>query len=59
MKRRNWSHHYKFYVYKKYIVKALNKDDAVRTLVRMYKLKLRPTCSYNYKELQVLDDNKE
>jgi hypothetical protein len=47
--KKNGIHKYKLYQYKEFEVRALNKDEAVRCLVKKYKLQLRPTCSYNYK----------
>ena len=55
IRRNNGTHKYKMYKYKVYQVMALNKDEAVRRLVKRYNLKLRPTCSYNYKDLVIME----
>jgi hypothetical protein len=53
IRRKNGIHKYKLYQYKEFEVRALNKDEAVRFLKKRYNLKLRPTCSYNYKNLYI------
>jgi hypothetical protein len=59
VRRKNGIHKYKSYQYRGFEVRALNKDEAVRFLNKRYNLKLRSTCSYNYKDLLIIEEKND